>query len=258
MKPFDAIGAIYPMRDKVNPDSIIISCVTGLNIDVMGRVYSGNQKRFVKCTLNLGIGYGTGMVVYNTPSDKTAEEVEKFFSPLVMVIKRRSSKKTNIAVTIVGSGPAFFAKCLFMRYEKEGGEFTEFLNSLTIDEAGVRNYIEAFKYACRMLFDDDTLVEDSVMSTLETLKKCCFCPEDLLLFIKRVATKKGSTETKINDFDSLELVTAAFFITALAVIHRKVKYFEKLIQTDLKGLNLPVDERSKTRIYSFSGGCSKM
>lgn len=249
VKPADSINLLDSIRKKVDYESLIISSVSGLNIDIIGKMLGINYDRIVKCTLNIGIGYGTGMIVYSTTSEKTAREFEELISCTSKFIIREPSKNINGAVTRVGSDSAVIAKMIWLYLEKNQQEnFHEFISLLHKDSDFLKEFVRVKSYASRAIWGDDSLIEPSLESTILTLKKCCHCKADLLGYINRVATKGGSTREFIDDFDSLEKVTEEVFLHGYSKMNKKVKSFRKIIVDDynkwVKKSTKPIDKLS--------------
>lgn len=234
VKPVDCISCLSLMKDKIHPDLMLISTVSGLSIDIQTRMLKLRHSHVAKTTLDTNVEQGLGTIVC-CAENKAFNEVQEIFTPVSKKIVQKSGDGVINGVTIVGSGKAFFLKHIYMHMEKFPKDlFSENLMKLTINDPFIKEYIKVVKSACKKIFNDDSLVQISCEGTLEAIQKSCHSLEDILLEIERVATKGGSTETKINNFDSPEKVTEKFFTEGFSVVNKKVRSFKKNIYNDYK------------------------
>ncbi len=235
VKPKDAIQALSLMRGEISPYTLIISPVSGLSINVIGDMLRIKQDRIVKITLNTNIEYSNGIVIYNTASKSVGRQVEEIFSSFCKAVIEKPGRKITPAITTVGSGNAFFAKLILLRYEQFSDiPFVEFIKGISMNDIFIEKYIDAVEKASRKLFNDDSLIRIGSESTLHALRKSCTSKDDVKLHIEKVATKGGCTRVGIDDFDTLEKVTEEFFTPTFAKVHKKAKSFQRLINGDFK------------------------
>jgi len=235
VKPKDAVSVLNLIRGTISKKTLIISTVSGLNMSIIRNIIGTDHDRIVKLTLNTNIEHSNGVIVYSATSQNTNEEVQKIFAPFSKVIINRPAKKIIPAVTLVGSGNAFFAKLVMLRHAQYPEiPFNQFVKGLSMDDIWIERYIDAVEAASRILFNDDSLIRISSESTLHSLRKSCLTYLDVELHIKKVATEGGCTRIGIDDFDSLEKVRKDFFVQTFAKVHKKAKSFENLIYKDFK------------------------
>jgi hypothetical protein len=249
VKPVDAVELLSSMKGKINRESLIISAVSGLNIDIIGKMLGVNYDRIVKCTLNLGISCGTGMIAYSTTSNRASLEFEEIIGCTAKFIKRIPSKKIGGAVTSIGSDSAIVTQMILLYLENNPEEnFHEFMSLLSEKSEFLKEFIRVKSYVSRAVLGDDSFVIPSLQSTILTLKKSCHSKADLEGYKKRVATHKGSTREFIDGFDSLEKVTEDFFLDGFGRMNKKVKSFRRTIVENYNGWvrksNKPIDKLS--------------
>lgn len=233
VKPKDAITSLSLLSGKLSKDVLFVSTVSGLNIDVIVRMIKVPYNQVVKMTLTINVAYGKGIIVYNTAGHATRDKVENLFYGLYQKIIHRPGKKITSYITGIGSTEAFHAQKVFLLSQKYSGVcFHEFLQTLSIEHEEIKKYLYVMEKTQRKIFDDGSLVEISFVNTLETLKMTCVKPEDIILHIKKVATKGGCTEIGIDKFNSLEKVTEEFLTQVLLKIHKKAKSFKHEINVD--------------------------
>lgn len=232
VKPRDAISCLDLLRKEISRETKVISIVSGLGFETINQMLGIPYSNIAIMTGNVGIEYGEGIVVYSALGENLSQEIKNLFSPLAKIIERVEPMKIIPHVTIVGSGSALVAQDIWLRHKDSKVDFYEFLKKLDMKNAGVQKFIEVNKIACKEIFGDDSLVESSYSSTLETLKMCCFHPDDVKMHIKKIVTKNGSTEKGINYFDGLDKVTAEDFIKIIARIDAAAKGFEPLIENE--------------------------
>ncbi len=263
VKPKDAMSALYPMRNQISPETLFISPVSCLNSFNIKTTLNIAFDRIVTLTLNTNIEYGQGIVAYNATGGAASREIIDLLTPFSKKIEAVPQKDIQKNVTIIGSGNAFWARYLALRAvgrpEAQFDHFNEYISTLTMEDTEIQKFIQIMKTVCRKVFNNDSFVEASFLSTLETLKISCSSVKDVEKHIEKVATEGGCTRMGIDDFISLEVITEKFFLRIFSKVHKKVLAFERGIKADFKKLSIPASGNKHRKCYSsHCSSCSKL
>lgn len=247
VKPIDAIKTLMLLRGKLGPNTIVISFISGLSMNLISIVLQISNHDIVTATSTTNVAYGEGFIVFNTPSYMGISIINELFKPMSKEIIEVRGNKIIKAVVWEAAANAIYFKHIKLKAEKTNSSFADFLKNLNMKDAGVQNFIAIQDEACRKFFGKDCFVKESYEYALNTVKKSCTSLDDIETLITQVATPKGCTAEGVDLFADLKKMRVDLFLMILNKIYRKALTFSKTINVDFEKLNLPIVESRRQR-----------
>jgi len=236
VKPKDALPLLILLKEAIKPETLIVSPVTGLSVNVIAKILEIPYGRIVKMTLNIHMAVQESIIVYSVTDDKTVKEVQELFHGISKAIIRKPARKIPEHAVKIGSGSAICAKHILMLSQTSPLPFGEFINDLTMQNNEVKKFVSTLERAFYSIFRDDSLVEYCYVSTLITLKKSCKSPGDISKHIDKVATVGGCTRDGVDSMNSLDILSLQFLTRMINKMHKKVRSFQRLINKNYNAM----------------------
>lgn len=171
VKPQDAKEAILQIKNHFNKKTIIISIMAGISIKEL--IHLSSHKKMVRMMPNLGLSVGCGIAVWKGSGIFGLEKkkVKNFINKITENFEVKNEDTINKVTAISGSGPAYFLLL--------ADSLMKACASLGLNKNQSRQLVEKTFLASAILGKGG----------------------DYASFVKKVASKGGTTESALNVFE---------------------------------------------------------